>query len=148
MDADGADVGSSQVECGGNPVDDAICDDLNEAVDEDSDQACELADGSAVWTPAFADFNPERPVRCGVVDEAGFFEALAGYGGQIDGVADLGTPGAPDYNIFYVVRGNCAGEPTFWPATGSWSRYKGTSPSLTDERFATAAELVQAICAG
>ncbi len=134
------------LECTDTTVDDAVCDDLNEAIDDSADQPCSLADGSAVWTPAMAEFNPDSPARCGVPDEAAFFAALAANGAQIDGVADMGTEGTADYNIFYIVRGGCGGEPTYWPATNSWSRFKGSSPSLTDERFATPADVVTAIC--
>lgn len=138
---------SSSLDCDESSlVDEIVCDDLNEALDEDPAPPCELADGSSVWTPAFANFNPDRPVRCAVVDEAGLFAALVGYGAQIDGVGDVGAEGTADHNIFYVVRGACHGEPTYWPATATWSQYKGTSPSLTDQRFGNAQEAVDAIC--
>ncbi|WP_375384014.1 hypothetical protein [uncultured Microbacterium sp.] len=127
-------------------VDQAVCDDLNDATADDPEQPCDFADGSAVWTPAFADFNPDRPVRCAVPGEAELFQAMAGYGAQVDGVSDLGTEGSADYNIFYLMRGSCGGEPTYWPATDSWSRFKGTSPRLTDERFPTGKDVVTAIC--
>lgn len=127
-------------------VDQAVCDDLNDATADDPELPCDLADGSAVWTPAFADLNPDRPVRCAVPDEAELFQAMASYGAQVDGVSDLGSEGAADYNIFYLMRGGCGGEPTYWPATNSWSRFKGTSPRLTDERFPNGKDVVTAIC--
>lgn len=150
--SDGANSGAVSSEAGSLECDDtatvdqAVCDDLNDATADDPGQQCDLADGSAVWTPAFADFNPDRPVRCVVPGEAELFQTMASYGAQIDGVADLGSEGSADYNIFYLMRGSCGGEPTYWPATDSWSRFKGTSLHLTDERFATGKDVVTAIC--
>ncbi|QTE30328.1 hypothetical protein [Pengzhenrongella sicca] len=139
--------GTGSIECDPNSaVDQAVCDDLGDSLNQDSSQGpCTLADGSAVFTPALAE-AANLPVRCQVPDEAELFAALATHGATIDGIADLGNEGEPDYNVFYVVW-ECGGQPTYWPATGIWSRYKGTSPSLTDERFASASELVDAICA-
>lgn len=142
-------LGGNSLDCDETKaVDQAVCDDLTEAKTEDGDPSCELADGSAVWTLPLAQYPPDdQAIRCAVPDEKALFEALSTYGGQIDGIADLGTEGNADYNIFYLVRGGCFGEPTYWPATANWSTAKGTSPYLTAERFGTAQEVVDAICA-